>query len=73
MVVKDIIPLKELTTEQMCFVVEQYILDVKGAVVEINLDKRGRSPLSPLTQESLLITAYNDACKYFIQKLNIVP
>ena len=75
--VNEIIKKQELTTREMEFVVEQYILEKKGKKVDINtlnhpLVNAVPPPMNGIIlqqQFQLLDTAYQNACVYFFDKL----
>ena len=76
--VNEIIKKHELTTREMEFVVEQYILEKKGKKVDINtlnhpLVNAVPPPMNGIIlqqQFQLLDTAYQKAAIYFSEKLD---
>jgi hypothetical protein len=79
MEVSEIIIKNELTTQEMEFVVEEYIFEKKSQRVTINTTNHPMARMVPpqmagviLQQQfQLLDTAYQKAAIYFSEKLNI--
>ena len=72
--VNDIIHKNELSTEEMVFVVQEFIKEKKDRVVDINLLKglNSQDPFFTLKysgQLNMLDQAYNKSCEYFFEKL----
>ena len=74
MIIKDIIRKEELTTEEMIFVVEEYIFLMKDKRISINLLKKFENIPKQfwnhflIPQLQMLDSAYQDACIYFFKE-----
>lgn len=65
MSIEEIIEKKELTVEEMCYVVEKYIEKRKGAKITIDIMSGIVFAPQLVHQVQLLHQAYEHACLYF--------